>query len=724
MLPTRLRLSVAVITVTAGTFLAPASGYAARLVGELRPSRIYLGTQTLLTVEVINARNAGWPTVSSVTALDIQRYGRPSVRRDLFSGRTTARYQFIVTPQRTGTFRIPEISLTVGGTMLKDGPFTLVVGEAPFRFRTAKIDPPEILVGDTATLEVFYEGVRPGAKPVVPDIDGLRIRPMRIGRVEVRDRDGLPITIHTFEVQAEKLGSFEVSGITFDGVPADPVTLRVSPFVVVGTQVGESSLVVGSRTTVHVLIRGLPQSTKLKLVGPEGIRIAPSAQRYRSRETGSLFSFDVTATEPGNFAIDTIELPGGRQVVLAEPLTLAVRQSGTGDIFACRGVPSSEETVVGEPFTVDYEVYFRGDFQGAAVDLSQALFASKDYIKVEPVNRPSYPDWGGVPVDGRLDDRRVRMLLGGGEYNGQKEQLLRFALKITPLATGELSLDGLRVVLLLQIKEERRTANTFFSSSQTRQFARVAEVPPHFVIDPPGITRPPTYRGAVGKSFAFVTELDRTSATAMSPLTLTMKISGESVGPNFVPPPLGQVPELTRDFDVSSTVDGGEVDDGTITFTQVVRPRSEEVTELPALPLVYYEYEQKEYETVYSLPIPIEVRPGSLVGAAAMETVTDTSPPPDTRRSEQARREPMVSLGANHATLGDVVVAPLNFGGVLAVLVSGPACVIVVITGRWAYRRRKPRAAVRQQKRELVHALGRLDATGDFYVRLADILQS
>jgi hypothetical protein len=215
--------------------------------------------------------------------------------------------------------------------------------------------------------------------------------------------------------------------------------------------------------------------------------------------------------------------------MLDEPLTLAVRQGGAGDLFACRGVPSSEETVVGEPFTVDYEVFFRGDFQGAAVDLSQALFAGKDYINVDPINDVSYPDWQGEPIEARLGDRRIRTLLGSGEYNGQNEQLLRFALKITPLATGELSLEGLRVVLLLQIKEERRTAMSFFSSSQTRQFARVAEVPPHYVIDPPGITRPPTYQGAVGTSFAFGTELDRTAATAMSPLTSARKTHKEKV---------------------------------------------------------------------------------------------------------------------------------------------------------------------------------------------------
>lgn len=724
MFRSKTRRTLVIVAFAAGALLGPIPSHAARMVAELRPSRIYFGTRTLLIVEVVGVRDVDWPSVEPVTGLDLERYRRPSLMRDLFTGRTTHRYQFIVTPARPGRFEIPAVSLKVAGTVLRDGPFTLQVDEAPLRFRAAKIDPARILVGETATLEVYYEGVRPGVRPRIPQVDGLVIRPGRLGRVEVAERDGLPITTHSFEIEAKERGSFRISGITFGDVPADPVTLTVAPFVVVGTQIGEQSLVVGSRTTGHVLIRGLPQATDLRLIPPAGVRIIPSKQRYRSRAAGSLFSFDFTPTEPGNFTIDTLRLPDGRTVTLDEPFTLAVRQSGAGDIFACRGIPRSEETVVGEPFTVDYEVFFRGNFQGAAVDLSQAVFASRDYIKVEPVNDLAYADWSGEPIEARFGNQRVRMLLGSGEYNEQKEQLLRFALQITPLATGELSLEGLRVVLLLQIREERRTAMSFFSSSQTKQFARVAEVLPHYVVDPPGITRPPTYRGAVGTSFAFVTELDRTLATAMSPLTLTMKITGESVGPQFTPPPLAQVPELTRDFDVSSTVHGGEVTDNTITFTQVVRPRSEEVTELPALPLVYYDYARENYETVYSLPISLEVRPGSLVGAAAMEAVAGPAEPPRSQPPEAGGTQVAVALGANYTTLGDVVVAPLSFAGVTGLLVAGPVCIIAVLTGRWAYRKRQPVAATREQRKKLLHALGQLHEAGDFHVQLADVLQS
>lgn len=444
-------------------------------------------------------------------------------------------------------------------------------------------------------------------------------------------------------------------------------------------------------------------------------------------QTGAnIYSFTVTATEPGTPTITTLELPDGQQVSLPEPVSLSVRQAGEGGILACRGTPRSAETVIGEPFIVDYEVFFRGELVGVGIDPSGAAFVNKPYIKVEPVNDLSYPDWSGQRLRVRFGQGEAIVLSGNGDFDGRKEQLLRFALRITPLAAGELSLDGLKVILGIQVREEQRTAFSVFVSSRTEQFDRVAEVPSHNVIDPPGITAPPGYRGAAGTSFSFVTELDRTKATAMSPLTLTMKITSDTVGPEFKPPLLANVPELTRDFDVSPTIGGGEVSDHTITFTQVVRPRSEAVTALPALPLVYYDYAKKRYETVYSLPIPLEITPGSLVGAGSMEvavkpSVSDTG---GQGQSVQEATSAVVALGANFTTLGQVVAPPpLNVAGVVTVLLAGPCGLALIWFGRHLRQRLSPAARLRQQRRRLRAGLSQLGGQDNFHVALAECVQ-
>jgi hypothetical protein len=701
--------------------------HAAEVSAQLQPEQIYLGTQALLVVQVVNAPESQWPVVDAVPGLRIERYGAPSLIQDLFSGNTRRDYQFVVTPEKAGTFQIPAVTIQADGKAVKRGPFTLRVREAPLKFYAVRVEPPEIVLGESAQLAVSYQGVRPDTEPVMPQIPGLSIRAGGPSRVEVTRPERLPITTWTYAVTATKLGTFQIAGITFAGVRADPTTLTVSPFVIVGTQTDDDSVTVGQTTRVHVVIRGLAQGTALKLVAPASLKCTPAREHYAGPAGANVFSFDVTPTEPGTPTIREVQLPDGRKAPLKNPVTLSVHQGGQGGILACRGKTRSEESVVGEPFIVDYEVFFRGDLRGAAVDPSQASFSNKEHIKVEQVDNVSYPNWQGQPIQVRYGQQgRITLLSGSGELNGQREQLLRFALKITPMAAGELPLDGLRVIVAIQVTEERRTGLTFFSSSRTQQYDQMAKVPPHRVIDPPGITAPPLYRGAVG-AFTFATELDRTTAAAMSPLTLTMKITGEGVGPRFAPPPLTEVPELTRDFDVSPTVGGGEVKDNAITFTQVIRPRSEAVKELPALPLVSYDYKKKKYDTVYSLPIPIQVSPGSLVGAGAMEV---TSPGPaaaaaQTPTTARAGSQRPLSLGANYTTLGSVNAgAPLGVTAIIALLVAGPVCVVLTWAGQRVYRRRRPESEMRRQRKAIVASLERLSDSDDFFPGLADALQA
>jgi len=704
----------------------PGGVLAAQMAASLDREKVYLGTPAVLAVDVVDASTNEWPVVGAVDGLQITPYGSPRIVRDLFSGSVQRSYRFVVNPLRAGTFTIPAVTFGSGADALTQGPFTLRAVEAAISFQSAKIEPEEIRPGERATLTIMYRGNGTGKSLTIPAVNGVALRPVGPAQVEATRPEGMPVSTYRVEATAAQLGSYEIKGISLEGVAADAVKLRVSSFVVASVQVNPTSLAVGGQAMVHLVVRGLPQSAGLELVAPAGLKIQPAQVPSRAPAGTSVFSFAVTATEPGAPTITTLELADGRQVPLVNPITLLVRSGGKADILAGRGTARSQETILGEPFIVDYEVLFRGDLQGAGIDASGADFANRPYIKVEPVSDLSYPGWSGQPVEIAWNaNGRAKALLGSGELNGQKEQSIRFALKVTPLAAGELDLAGVRMVLRLLTREERRTGTGFFSNTTSQNYIRAIDVAPHKVMDPPGKTQPPGYRGAVGTSFTYAAALDRTSATAMSPLNLTLKIAGEGVGPQFKPPALTEIPELVRDFDVSPTTGGGDVQAETITFTQVVRPRSEAVKELPALPLVYYNYEKKDYETVYSLPIPITVTPGSLVGATAMQTRTGAESPPAQARGGVAGAAEGVSLGANHGTLGEVVSgAPLGAGGVVAVLLAGPIAIVGVWVGRRWYERHRPMASIRRQRRELVDALGRLDGKGDFHVQLAGLVQS
>ena len=704
--------------------LSPRSVDAQQLQAELASRRLYLGTATTLDVLIRGAAPASAPRVESVDGLRIDS-PRRSVTRDLFRRTIRTRFQYRIAPERTGTFTIPAIRVRIGNRVQQRGPFTLVVIEAEVKFLSSRIDPARVVVNQVATLQVVYQGIHDGATLTVPALDGLEMSSPGRPRVELSGRTNIPISTYQLTVRPTRVGAFTISGVALDGIPANPVTLRAERFVVEGAKVDASSLVVGAQTTVFLFIRGLVYTPQLTLVTPSTIKAVPDRRRYRSPRGATVFPFVVTATEPGEAVIDQFILPDKRRYRLDEPIVITIRQAGAGGIFVCRGRPRKDETVVGEPFVVDYEVLYRGDLQAAAVDVSEAGFAQKDYIQIEPVNDLSYPDWTGRPIALRFGNGKLTALSGSGEVDGRKEQMIRFALKITPLATGELSLDGLRVILGIQVTERRTTAFSSFFSSRTERFARPAEVPLHRVIDPPGVTRPALYRGAVG-AMTLETSLDRTTATAMAPMTLTLRITGEGVGAQLEPPPLAQVPELTRDFDVSPIVDAGKLTGSTIELTQTIRPRRADVKELPSLPLAYYDYKAGRYGIVRSLPIPLEIHPGGRVGAAAMQVVTATPAEPSSvgDAPSESDADTPIGLGANHATLGELAVTgPASVQAIAGTLVGGPLIVALTWLGRTVWRRRRPARREQRNARSLLASLDGLTDAPAVHEHIAATLQ-
>ena len=701
------------------------------MAAQLQPEAIYLGTSAHVIVEVQDAPDDRRPRVSSVEGLRITEGGTRQSSTAISGGVRHTRYTiaFNVTPERAGEFTIPQVTLTTGGQVLTQGPFTLKVTEAPVKFESISLHPPAISPGGRTILQVSYQGYRPGARPAGPDKPGVSIRSARVGRTRASEKTGMPVATFQYEVRSNQLGTHRIAGMTWAGVTANPISLVVSPFVVVDTRAERTSVGIGETILVAIAVQGLPATTDVQLVAPAGVSISPSQRRARLRapEGARWFLFDVAARQSGPARITTVRSAQGVQVPLNTPIQLMVHEKG--EILVCRGKARSEETVVGEPFVVDYEVYYRGGLAGAGIYANDSCFVNNQDLEVEAVGDLSYAGWDGKPVKDSSGRSQVAMLTGHGELNGKREQLLRFAIRVIPRVASELALDGLGVTLHLRTHEDRRS-NPFGSSgfvfgSRSRRHTRLADVPPHRIIDPPADDAPAGFRGAVGTSFTFTIDLDRRKATAMSPMELTMKISGQGVWEKLAPPPLAEMPELVRDFDVSDTVDGGEVTGNTITFTQVIRPRSDAVRELPALPLVYYDYEKKAYQTAYSPRIEIEVTPGSLVGAEGMKYAPRGGEAVLAGPDRLIDDDETVLLGENFTDMGELAThEPLGVTGVLAILIAGPMTVLAVWVCQRLHRQRQPLSAVRHQRRELTAALARLTEADSFYEELANLLQS
>ncbi|MDA3970114.1 MAG: BatD family protein [Desulfobulbaceae bacterium] len=119
---------------------------------------------------------------------------------------------------------------------------------------------------------------------------------------------------------------------------------------------------------------------------------------------------------------------------------------------------------------------------------------------------------------------------------------------------------------------------------------------------------PPSFNGLVGH-YSIKASAEPLTVNVGDPITLQLEIGGEAATSVTMP-------SLFFDrFKISNDPVKQRATDDAITFTTTIRARDEEVTEIPGIPLSFFNVESGQYETVHTTPIPITVRATRIITA-------------------------------------------------------------------------------------------------------------
>ena len=99
------------------------------------------------------------------------------------------------------------------------------------------------------------------------------------------------------------------------------------------------------------------------------------------------------------------------------------------------------------------------------------------------------------------------------------------------------------------------------------------------------------------------------SERAGDPITLQIGIEGTGPMDLVQAPPLAELDGLIADFRVPDEPLAGMSDGTQKVFTTSIRPRAAGVSEIPPIPMTYFDPDKERFVTVYSAPIPIHVEP-------------------------------------------------------------------------------------------------------------------
>ncbi|MBY0276689.1 BatD family protein, partial [Candidatus Binatia bacterium] len=103
----------------------------ARMRAEVRPTEIQLGQSARLVVTISGVQNAPAPRIPAIDGLRVQSLGQ-TTSVQIINGSVTAEvtHNFLIEPERTGTFAIPALATEIEGERLSTSPLSLRVVDA------------------------------------------------------------------------------------------------------------------------------------------------------------------------------------------------------------------------------------------------------------------------------------------------------------------------------------------------------------------------------------------------------------------------------------------------------------------------------------------------------------------------------------------------------------------------------------------------------------------
>lgn len=452
---------------------------------------------------------------------------------------------------------------------------------------------------------------------------------------------------------------------------------------------------VGLPVTLQIRIDNAEEYRVEEIPRVDGLRIESSGRpststhisrdfRGTTRRSSVTYQYYVTPEREGTFTIPPIKVVVDGLATITKAVRLVATTSETGDLLFVEVTSEDESVYVGEPLDVTLKIWVR-PFR----DVDREVTLSEANMWGCVSNQTTW----GIFTERMTELEQNRQRPGGREVlredndgNERQYYLYEIGAKIYPDRPGTLDAKELKIALTYPValgrarstfddmfEEMRARASRFGDSfgsrlaiTSVRPIVAETTVAPIEILPIPTQGRPDDYRGAVGE---YTIEVAATPGrvAAGDPITLRIGIAGTGPLALVRAPPLSLQEDLTSDFRVGSEELPGYVSGDTKQFATTIRPRDEQVTEIPPIRFSYFDPDTEQFVTIVSEKIDIVV---DAAEALSLDSIIDSGPgakPVKTPDSLAARPAPAVFSGMDALVSKSPAVAfPLGLWFVLA----------------------------------------------------------
>lgn len=348
-----------------------------------------------------------------------------------------------------------------------------------------------------------------------------------------------------------------------------------------------------------------------KIDGLESRYLGPSTRvsiinGKMSRSTGLMFT--VIPLKTGQFQIPAVTIPINGQEYTTEAIAITVVDSGGLNSGQANGTNQNSASALRDKVFIVLSTAKKQSYLNEPIALSIKLFMSD--LDIKNVQYPSFEHEGFV-VDSFEEPLRGQQVLGGVNY-----QVMEFHTFIYPTRTGQLTLGPAKLAANILIKNSRgdRQADgfgDFFADDLFDNFLGRYETKTIMVesaniglkiSDLPDEGKPADFSGGVGK-YKFEMTVSPTAVKVGDPLTVRMRIAGDG-NMKSVTFPLLKGSDDFKVYDPKISQHDGEK-----ILEQVVIPKNDRVTALPAVGFSYFDPVDEMYRIVTQGPFALTVSP-------------------------------------------------------------------------------------------------------------------
>lgn len=427
-----------------------------------------------------------------------------------------------------------------------------------------------------------------------------------------------------------------------------------------------------------------------------------------SQEVTYTYTFELTPLKTGRLDVGPFTWKDGPTTYRTRPFALFVKDAGDQPpLLYARVIAEREKVYVGEPIQIALEVFIRKywqtglgtlDARGTLQRLNGA--ASNFGIFSDATNSPPRYREDNLPADVQNGVGRNR------SDNSEDYYVFIWEIPYIPRQPGKLDFSDIVIGCDYPVRLRQQMFFSIEDAVAPRRL-RVRPDAPEIDVKPvPLAGRPDDYNGAIG-SFQLTTQAAPTNVPVGDPITLTLNLkSSETPLEGLSAPKLTAIPALTRDFEVSGESLAGNVRGNTKVFSQTIRPLREDVKEIPPIPFSYFDPAREKYETAWSDPIPLNVKPAERVAIAAADEHDANA------TGMTSLVETTDGLQANHANIGAMLAdqsAKIGIG-TYVFLGAMPSLYLIGAIATHQVRKRRENAGARRQSGALRHAKSRIDA--------------